>query len=260
MHRLYPCILLIAAGAFDAASQAELAVAEDFRVDNATYADGQNVPSSQSVTIFRDGLVYDVMKDPDETVVFDKTKTPVRFVLIKPSQRMRAELTADEVTTVVGRMQPLAAINENPVVRFLAEPKFQERFNESAGELTLSSPLLSYRLLLAPEPNRNVVQQYHEFCDWCVRLEALRSPRVGPPFGRLVVNAAIAKRQAIASDVFLTVATGKAADQQRVTIRSQHHVTSPLSAADLERVEQTRKAMGSLKLVSFDQYRKASLQ
>ena len=259
MHRFHPCILLLAAG-LSAAGQAGLAVAEDFRVDNATYASGQNVPSSQSSTIFRDGIVYDILKDPDETVVFDKSKTPPRFVLLKPSQRMRAELTTDEITTVVGRMQPLAAMNENPVVRFLAEPKFQEQFNESAGELTLSSPLLSYRLLLAREPNRNVVQQYHEFCDWCARLDALLSPRVGPPFGRLVVNAAIAKRQAIASEVFLTVATGKAADQQRVTIRSQHHVTSPLNAADLERVEQSRKAMGNLKLVSFDEYRKASLQ
>ena len=259
MHRFCHCTVLLAVGVFGVAGQAASALAEDFRVDNATFAAGQNSPSSQSTTIFRDGVVYDIMKEPDETVVFDKSKTPGRFVLLNLSQHVRTELTTAEVASVVGRLQPLAARDDNPVVKFLAEPKFQEQYNESAGELRLSSPLLSYRVLLA-DASRNVVEQYHEFCDWSARLNALLSPRTGPPFGQLVVNAAIAKRQAIASEVFLTVATGKAADQRPVTIRSQHRVTSPLEASDLARVEQARKAMGSLKLVSFDQYRKAALQ
>ncbi len=70
-------------------------------------------------------------------------------------------------------------------------------------------------------------------------------------------NAAIAKRQAVASQVFLTVSTGPGVEDQRTTIRSQHRIISPLKPADLDQVAQARKAMGSFKLVTFEQYRKA---
>ena len=47
-------------------------IGEDFRVDNAVFAGDKKEPISRSVTIFHDGIVYDCMKTPAETVVFDK--------------------------------------------------------------------------------------------------------------------------------------------------------------------------------------------
>ncbi len=180
MHRLHHCIIWLAAGVFGvAAGQPGLTLAEDFRVDNSTYAGGQKEPSSQSTTIFRDGVVYDFMKTPDETVVFDKSAG--RFVLLDLSHRVRAELTTREVTGYLDRLQPLAAKSATPLLKFLAEPKFEEQYSESAGELTLSSSFVSYRLVLSHEASPGVVEQYHDFCDWYARLNALLSPGAARP-------------------------------------------------------------------------------
>jgi hypothetical protein len=230
--------------------QAGATRSEDFRVDNAVYVGDQNEPSSQSTTIFSGGVVYDCLKTPAETVVFDKTTS--QFVLLNLTRRARTELSTGAVAAFIERLQPMAAKSKDPLVQFLAEPKFQEQSRQT-GELTLSSPLISYRLTLVPETSPSVVEQYHEFCDWYARLNALLgSP---PPFGRLVVDAAIARQNAIASRVLVTVHAGKGSKPQ-TTIRSEHRLVRPLEPADLQRVAQAREFMGSFKLLGFDQYRK----
>jgi hypothetical protein len=128
--------------------------------------------------------------------------------------------------------------------------------DEAGDTLTLSSPEITYRLTLTPEPSKSVVEQYHDFCDWYARLNTLLVPGSRPPFGRLVVNAALAKRQATASEVLLTIRVGKGPSRSETTIRSEHRLVRPLEPADLERVARTRDRMGRFKPVSFDQYRK----
>ncbi len=225
---------------------------DDFRIENAVYVGDQKEPSSQSTTIFSGGVVYDCLKTPPETVVFDKTTG--QFVLLNLTRRVRAELSTGEVAAFIERLQPLAARSKDPLVKFLAEPKFQEQAGQT-GELSLSSPLISYRLTLVPETNPSVVEQYHEFCDWYARLKTLLVPGSLPPFGRLLVNAAMAQQHAIASQVLVTLPAGKGAKLQ-TTIRSEHRLLRPLEPADLQRVAQAREFMGNFKLLSFDQYRK----
>jgi hypothetical protein len=225
---------------------------EDFRVDNAVYSGDQKEPSSQSTTIFSGGVVYDCLKTPAETVVFDKTTG--QFVLLNLTRRVRTELSTGEVSAFIEWLQPVAAKSKDPLVKFLAEPKFQEQSSQT-GELSLSSPLISYRLALVPEANPSVVEQYHEFCDWYARLKVRLVPGSLPPFGRLKVNAAIAQQHALVSQVLLTVNAGKGS-KARTTVRSEHRLVRPLEPADLQQVAQAREFMGSFKLLGFDQYRK----
>ncbi len=63
-------------------------IGEDFRVDNAVFAADKKEPISQSVTIFHDGIVYDCMKTPAETVVFDRMMK--RFVLLNMENATRS--------------------------------------------------------------------------------------------------------------------------------------------------------------------------
>ena len=226
---------------------------EDFRVDNAVYVGEQKEPSSQSTTIFSGGVVYDCLKSPAETVVFDKTTG--QFILLNLTRRVRAELSTGEVAAFIERLRPLAAKSGDPLVKFLAEPNFQEQ-SAPTGELILSGPPITYRLTLARQPDQSVVDQYREFCDWYARLNALLIPGSPPPFGRLVVNAALAQQHAIASQVVLTI-HGGTGSKPRTTIRSGHRLVRPLEATDLQQVAQTRDYMGSFKLIGFDQYRKA---
>jgi hypothetical protein len=100
------------------------------------------------------------------------------------------------------------------------------------------------------------VEQYHEFSDGYALLNALLNPGSRPPFGRLVVNASLAKHQSMASQVVLTFTQGKASNRKQITIHSTHDVILPLTPADLELVAKTREYLNSFQLVSFDQYRK----
>lgn len=131
---------------------ASAALADEFKVENAVYMEGKEEPSSQSVTIFRGGDVYDCMKDPAEVVILDKSAS--RFILLDLTRNVRAELTTADVSSFCDRMQQQAAKSPDPVVKFLAEPKFLERYDEAAHQVTLNSPWVNYRLLLAPEANK----------------------------------------------------------------------------------------------------------
>jgi hypothetical protein len=253
--RIFVFMLIAIVGVF---GRGVAASADDFRVDNSVFTGDKKEATSQSVTIFHDGVVYDSMKSPAETVVFDKAA--MKFVLLNMSNRTRTELTTDDVAAFVTRfenqLQSMIAKQPDPLIEFMASPKFQEQFDGATSELTLSSPLVNYRLVLLTSESDAAVQQYREFSDWYARLNTLLTPGALPPFGRLAVNAAIANRKAIASQVALTMSTAKS--NRRLTIRSTHQVSHPLTQTDLDYVAALRKSMSDFKLVSFDEYRKAA--
>jgi hypothetical protein len=231
-------------------------VADEFKVENAVYVSTQEKAVSQSTTIFHGGAVYDFLTEPAEVAIFEKTGN--RFILVDVARRTRTELSTENVTTFTQRLQQRAAKSADPLVKFLAEPKFEEQYDAARGELTLGSPLVSYRLVLAAEANQEAVEQYREFSDWYARLNTLLVPGSRPPFGRLAANAALAKRQAMASQVFLTISPPQLSPgKPATTIRSEHRLVRPLAPADLQRVARLRAVLTDLKLVSFEQYRKA---
>lgn len=233
------------------------AVADEFKVENAVYVSNQEKAVSQSETIFHGGAVYDFMTEPAEAVIFEKAAK--RFILVDVAQRTRTELSTEDVAKFTQRLQQRAARSADPLVKFLAEPDFKEQFDAGRGELTLSSPLVNYRLILEAEANQEAVEQYREFSDWYARLNTLLVPGARPPFGRLAANAALAKRQATASQVFLTISPPQPSPgKPATTIRSEHRFVRPLAPDDLQRVARLRAALTDLKLVGFEQYRKAT--
>ena len=230
------------------------ALGDDFRVDNAVTIGDAKEPSSQSATLFHNGIVYDFMKSPAETVVFDKAAG--RFVLLNHSSRTRAELTTGQISAFLNQLQPDAAKQRDPLVRFLADPKFDERFDATSGELTFSSPLVTYRAVLGSEESPAAVEQYREFSDWYARLNAMLAPGSRPPFGRLVFNSSIARHKAIATQVVLTLASDKPGEKPSV-IRSTHQITHALTPTDLDRIARVAELMKSFNLESFERYRKS---
>ncbi len=255
-------VLMAAIGALPNADArpdgAKPAAAADFRIDNAVYLGESKEPLCRSTTIFHKGVVYDCMKAPSETIVFDMSAG--RFILLNLKNRTRAELTTGEVASFADRMQEVAAQSLNPLIKFLAAPKFNEHVDQASGVLTLDSPLVVYRLTLAPEQDPSVSAQYHEFSDWYARLNALLAPGSRLPFGRLVVNAALAQRSATASEVVLRLSSEGASGRGTTTIRSEHRLVRPLTAVDLDRVGQARKQMVGFKPVGFAEYRKTELR
>lgn len=235
--------------------EARSASTEDFRVENQVFLGDREKPAVRSTTIFREGVVYDYLENPAEVIVFEKQGG--RFALLDTARRVRAELTTQEVVAFTRQMQQRAESHKNPFIRFLAAPSFHEQFDQPSGELTLSSPWLTYRLVLMDAESPAIARQYREFSDWYARVNTLLNPGSRPPFARLLVNAALAKREAIAREVHLTLTPKEGFPRKRTTIHSRHQLVRRLVEADLDRVAQTRQFLEIFKPVEFKDYRRA---
>ncbi|MEN6458127.1 MAG: hypothetical protein ABFC63_04295 [Thermoguttaceae bacterium] len=258
MCHVFTLVVLAALGASPAADQSAAAAGDDFRVENTVFAVDQREPPCESTTIFHQGVVYDCMKTPAETIVLDAPAG--RFVLLNPTRKSRAELPTSELAAFTDQLQRVALKSKEPLVKFLAAPKFDVRFDRVGNELSLGSAWANYRLTVVAE-SQAVADRYRQFSDSYARLNALLNPGSCPPFGRLAVNAELAERNVIPSEVVLTVSSLKqSSGSHRVTIRSQHRLVRPLDASDMSRVADARQQMKNFKVVTFDEYRKSDLR
>lgn len=238
-----------------AATRAEQPNPEDFKVENSVYTGDQQEPAIRTITYFTGKAVYDCMKAPAEVAIFEKSAR--RFVLIDVSRRDRTELSTEQVAAFTQQLKDLAARNVDPLIKFSAQPVFQEHFDAAVNELTFSSQWLNYRVVLESQADQEIVARYREFCDWDARLNALLTPGMLPPFGRLQVNASVAQHRALPGQVFLTITSPKAG-QPPTKIHSEHRLVRPLTAADLSYLAHLRASLGDFKLVSFQEYRKSA--
>jgi hypothetical protein len=247
--RLVLGLLCVLAGGMPAS-----ALGDDFRVDNRVYANGQTKPESRSTTIFSGGIVYDYLEEPAEVIVFEKAAG--RFVLLSVGRQVRAELTTDEVSAFNARLKQRATSHSDPLIAFLGDPKFVEQFDPPAGRLTLNSPVMTYEVLLVSAGGPSVAEQYREFSDGYAQLNTVLNPGSRPPFARLALDEAMARRQSLAREVKLTVRQQQPAGIRRTTVRSEHDLVLKLGADDLKRVAKTRDQMRTFKPVKFEEYSK----
>jgi hypothetical protein len=228
---------------------------DDFRVENRVYADEQRQLNSHSTTIFHGDAVYDFLTEPAEIVVFDKAGS--KFVLLDLRRRVRTELRTVEVTAFVNRIREWAYDHPDPLLHFQGDPKFDEQFDAKSVQLTLKSPLMIYEARLA-RSSEAVSRQYRQFCDWYAELNTVLSSGSRPPFARLMLDEAIARRNATVREVKLTIIppSKPGTSMAAMTVSSRHELTPTLSAEDLRRVEQAREHMRNFTLVKFADYHK----
>jgi len=161
------------------------AAGDDFRVENSVFAENQQQPESRSTTIFAGGLVYDFLDRPPEAIVLDQAAG--RFTLLDLQRRVRTELPMEDVAAFSRQLKQWAAQHkDDPLLRFMAEPSFQEQFDPKTRRLTLKSPWLTYELQLTDPGGGSAVAQYHDFSDWYYRLNVLLNPGSRPPLGPVV--------------------------------------------------------------------------
>ncbi|MGA2063004.1 MAG: hypothetical protein ABSG67_21230 [Thermoguttaceae bacterium] len=228
--------------------------AADFRVENRVYSGNKKEPDSQSTTLFHRAFVYDFLQNPAETIVFDKTAG--RFVILDDVRQIRTELGTKELENFTQNMKDRAVKVQDPLMQFLADPSFEERYDPSRRELILFSDLVNYRAIVTSADNA-VVSQYREFSDWYARLNAILISGSRPPFARLKLNEALARREGVAREVTLTITVVKDGKTQPATVHSEHLLSLTLAPTDMERIDRARKSMTAYKPVSFDQYRQA---
>jgi hypothetical protein len=232
------------------------AAGEDFRVENAIFAGSEKEPCVESTTIFYSGIVYDYLKSPAEVTVFDKNNG--RFVLLDLARRVKTEVPIEKVSTLCQHLKTWAAGQKDPLLRFLANPRFDETFDPPSGKLTLSSPPVTYDLLTASAESPQVAQDYREFSDWYCQLNTLLNPGSRPPFARMAVNAALERHQRLPQQVELTLRP-EGFPPKKVLIRSEHQIVGRLVDSDRDRVAQTDQYLAIFSPVAFDEYQKKIL-
>lgn len=226
---------------------------DGFRVENKIFANDDEAPTSQSVTIFYEDLVYDYLENPREITVFDRPRG--RFILLDPLRRIRTELTTGELKLLADRLQQWAAQQPDEFLRFSAQPDLAENFDAATGELRMESPWISYQVETSPAKDETILQEYVEFCDWYCLLNARINPGSRPPFARLQVNEALERLDRLPTEVHLTIRPkGERLFREEVSARSEHHVIYQLLEGDRQLVAQTDQFMVMFQPISFRQY------
>lgn len=236
-------------------------VAEDFRIESKVYVgEEETEPVNKTLTLFYAGRVYDFLGDPAEVTVFDPQRQ--RFLLLNPAKRQRVEITLDYVTALTANLQERGQNRDDPLVRFMSNPRFVTAFDAATDELTLTSEWMTYAVKTAPANSEIASKQYTLYADAYAHLNTLVSPAHLPPFARLELNRALERRGELPKEVTLTVTSpsripGKS---ESVVIRSVHHVAWKLLESDRERIEQTGRALSEYSSVDLAEYQRPATE
>ena len=222
--------------------------AEDFHISNKLYfPDEQPV---ESITLFHTGKVYDFLKTPRETIIFDPARDQV--LILDPDRQLKTQITTGEISTQIGRLREAGKQHKRPLISFTAAPKFSETLDPKTGTLKLASRWMSYEVKTKAPDNPQVAKQYCQFADWLAQLNALLNPPT-MPFPRLALNEVLRQRQELPSEITLTLIPEERRHKETV-IRSEHNIQMTLSRSDLQQIEEAHKQLHTFAEVGFDEY------
>jgi hypothetical protein len=223
--------------------------ADGFRIETKVFSGKDKAPISETTTLFRDGVVYDFIKKPQQTAVFRRPtgNAPGRFILLSDSRSLRTEILTDQLTGTMTKMRDWAARQRDPFLQFAANPEFEETFDESEGKLILASHLETYTVTTSTTEHNEALAEYKEFLDWYTRLNALQSAGKIQPEPRLRLNAALARHQVVPQ----TVQLQRAGEDP---LRAEHTFTWRLSKEDEKRIDSVQAALSSYKEVENKEF------
>jgi hypothetical protein len=226
-----------------------LAMADDFRIETKIFVGDAEEPASTATTLFQGGVVYDFLAEPEQIAVFRKPGggRPGRFILLDPERRMRTELSTDQLAGAMNKLRNWAARQRDPLLKFAANPQFEESFDRETGQLLLASHEESYTITTEPADMPEALSEYREFLDWYTRLNALLQAGP-PPEPRLQVNAALARYQTLP----VTVELARAGEKDK--LRAEHEFTWMLSKQDLARIDDALASLVAYKPVDNEAF------
>jgi hypothetical protein len=234
---------------------AQIALAEDLRIETKVFAGKEKAPVSQNTTLFHDGFVYDYLSDPQQIAVFDKHRG--RFVLLDPSRKLKTEISTDQVLTFCGELRTFAINHSNGFLQFCGKPQFAVEYSEKSSDLLLSSEFMNYKIHALRAKSPEAANQIREFSDWYARLNSMTNTGGPPPFARLAVNEELARRELVAGQVELSIPPQLQLGGKSVNMRSEHEIYWRLLRSDLERISETHTQLVNFKSAPFFEFNPA---
>lgn len=225
--------------------------AEEFRIESKVFADTTPTPVCESVTLFADSRVYVFMNSPREITLLDIPRN--RIVLIDPARKVRTELTTEKLASFVEQLRVRASQQTDPLIKFAAEPKFDES-RDDAGCMIFESPQITYRVHTAKSSNPAITRACREYADWTARLITIVHPGSLPPFPTLAINAAMEREGLFADEVERTMAPQGKLGKKPSVMRSEHALEPHLSGTDRRRIQEVGEYLVNFPEISLDQY------
>jgi hypothetical protein len=231
---------------------ASRAVADDFRIETKVYAGKDTEPTSENLTLFRGEQVYDFLDKPREVTVFDKPRS--RVILLDPARKVKTEVTMERLMAFSDELRTWCGRQSDPLLKFAAEPRFDQSLDSASGELVFTSPFLTYRVATVKAGTDDIALQYKEFSDYYARLNAMTNPGSTPPFSRLKIDEALFLNHAVPEKVQLTMPPRSHFGGKPTIVRSEHRVNWRLLESDQQKIQEAEEYLVTFTPLSLERY------
>lgn len=233
------------------AIQSETALAQEFRIETELFVGNQNEPSSENLTLFKNGAIYDFLPvaDPKTIVIFDMTHK--RFYLLDIEQKIKTTLDQAQLVDFTTRMKSNEALRSK--APFLFDPQFTEDFDRTTEKLVLTSERLTYEAEGQRPNNPGMLSAYKAFADWYAQINAT-NPHNYPPFARLQLNQATDKYGFIPAKVKLTIRPDKGLFQKSIVYETRHSIYGQLTQSDQKRIDTAQSHLTTFRDVTLRKF------
>ncbi|HEX3997611.1 MAG TPA: hypothetical protein VHX65_03570 [Pirellulales bacterium] len=228
------------------------AAADDFRIETKVYVGKETEPASEDLTLFRGEQVYDFLNKPVEITVFDKPRS--RVILLDPVRRVKAEMTMERIMAFSDELRTWCGKQADPLLKFAAEPSFDQSLDGTTGELVFTSPFLTYRVATVKAGTDDIARQYLEFSNSYARLNAMTNPGSTPPFPRLKIDEALFVSHAIPAKVQLTIPPRSRFGGKPMIVRSEHSVNWRLLESDQQKIQEAEEFLVTFTPLTLERY------
>jgi len=231
-----------------------LAYGEGFRIETEVYLGDEIEPLSHNTTLFDSGTVYDFSehassRETARIAVFrpPTSSRPGQFILLDLKTKQRTEVSTKRISGLMKKLNRWASDQDDPLLKFAANPTFDQQFDEASGALSLESENWQYRVATVPAENATMLARYREFTDWYTRLNTMMHGNP-PPGPRLKLNAALQTHGVVPVEIHRKV------DSQSTEVRATHLFTWRLSRKDRARLDQAQRHLTSFEKVDNEEF------
>lgn len=223
---------------------------QDMRIETEVYSGKSKQPVFENITLFSGNSVYDFSRTgPEKITVYDRARG--RFVLLNVEEQTKVVLDHETVDGYVDILKSREKLSKKEP--FLFNPRFEEMYNESSSELTLSSDEMTYKIKGTKSKSDESFRAYLEFANWYSKLSAT-DPRQMPPFARLELNKAISKHQLIPQEVERVYRPKNNVFGNAIRAKTKHFVVWQLSRKDRQRIDNALDYITTFKEVSLSEF------
>jgi hypothetical protein len=226
------------------------ASAQEFRIETEVFLGDEAEPASRTVTLFEESAVYEFTENPQQTIIYRESKhgKPGQFIILDHATQRRTEVEAERVTKLMDKLAKWAIEQEDPVLKFSGEPKFEEKFDEETGDLTLSNKQWTYHVATVPADDKAALARYRAYTDRYAELTSMleNSP---PPRPRLALNAALEKHGVAPVEIRRTIG-----GDEKAAVRAAHLFSWRLSRDDRQRLDEVRQQLASFAKVDNKEF------